>query len=120
MVWTQRRAKYGSKRTEYAGRTYDSMGEAGLAKELTLRLRAGEFTEVTPQVTFELRGPDGHLVCRHRVDFLVTYRDGSQRIFEYKGMANDVWRIKRELFISNYPGIPYEVVTARPGWRKRK
>lgn len=73
MTWTQRRGKFNAQRTEYAGRKYDSKHEASVAAELDLLLRAGEIKEIRPQYTFELR-VNGHIVARHRVDFLLTLR----------------------------------------------
>ncbi len=116
MIYWTRRAKYGSKRTTYGGRKYDSKAEAGLAKELDLELCAGLLKEIQPQKTFELRGLNGKLVARHRVDFLVTLPDGSQEVREFKGFATEIWRIKRELFLDNYPLIPYIVITAKNRW----
>ncbi len=115
--WT-RKAKYGSKRTTFEGRRYDSKGEAGLAFGLAMELKAGLIKEIQPQKTFELRGLNGKLVARHRVDFLVTLPDGSQEVREFKGFATEVWRIKRELFLDNYPLIPYIVITAKNRWMK--
>jgi hypothetical protein len=119
MPWLQRRSKYNARRTEYDGRKYDSKLEAGLAHELDMRRRIGEIREIKPQHTFELR-VNGHLVCRHRVDFLVTMPDGSLKVYEAKGWATEDWRIKRELFLATHPEIPYEVVTAKGTWRKRR
>ncbi len=113
--WT-RKAKYGSRRTIFEGRRYDSKGEAGLAYELAMELKAGLLKEIQPQKTFELRGLNGKLVARHRVDFLVTLPDGSQEVREFKGFATEIWRIKRELFLDNYPLIPYIVITAKNRW----
>lgn len=115
----QRKAKYRNTRTEYNGRKYDSKLEAGVARELDYLLRAGEIAEWKPQHTFELRVND-HIVCRHRVDFLVTLKDGSQKVVEAKGFATETWRIKRDLFCALHPDIPYEVVTTRSRWGHRR
>lgn len=119
MTWTERRGKYNARRTEYGGRKYDSMHEAAVAYELDMMLRAGEITEVRPQVTFDLN-VHGHHVTRHRVDFLVTLKNGSQKVVEAKGMPTPEWSIKRELFIALYPNIPYEVVTQKARWYAKK
>lgn len=120
MVWMQRRtSKYSAKRTVYGDRRYDSKLEATVAAELDLELRAGTVAKVEPQKTFELR-VEGRIVARHRVDFLVTMPDGSQKVVEAKGFATEVWRIKRELFIALFPWIDYEVRTARPRWPARR
>lgn len=102
--------KYGAKRTEYGGRTYDSKGEAGLAATIDLLCRAGVITKCEPQRTFVLYGKGGHKICSHRVDFLLTFSDGHQEVQEFKGWATKDWDIKRKLFEDNYPDIKYVVV----------
>ena len=106
-------SKYGAKRSEYNGRSYDSKFEAGLAAELDMRMKAGEFTKVEPQITFPLYGKNGTKVCSHRPDFLATMPDGSQQVYEAKGLAMGEWKIKAALFTDNYPDILYNVIHQR-------
>lgn len=114
MVWYQRRAnKYGAQRTIFNGLKYDSKGEAGHAQELDLRLKAGEISKVERQRTFPLYGKNGGRIASHRVDFLVTYPDGHQEVEEFKGFETEIWRLKRNLFVDNYPEIKYWVITSR-------
>ena len=118
MIWYQRKAnKYGAKKTIYNGRQYDSKGEAGLAQEIELLCKSGEVSKIDPQHTFGLYGKNGARICNHRVDFLLTFKDGYQEVWEYKGFATEIWRIKLKLFEDNYPDIPYWVITPRE--RKR-
>src|SRR4051812_22990839 len=113
MYYVRQANKYGAKKTEFNGRVYDSKGEAGLAQELLLLQRAGEIIKIEPQVTFNLYGKNGGRVCTHRVDFLVALPNQSKQVYEYKGLATAVWRIKLKLFEDNYPDITYNVITAR-------
>jgi hypothetical protein len=118
MAWYQRPAnKYGAKRTEFNGRAYDSKGEAGLAQEIDLLVKAGEVVQVEPQRTFALYGRNGGIICRHRVDFFLTFKDGHQEVWEYKGRELNEWKIKASLFVDNYSDIPYWVITSKD--RKR-
>lgn len=118
MVWYQRPAnKYGAKKTIYEGRKYDSKLEAAVAQEIDLLSRAGEVTRVEPQKTFGLYAKNGSKICNHRVDFALTFKDGHQEVWEAKGFATEIWRLKRKLFEDNYPDIPYWVIT--PKERKR-
>lgn len=121
-MWIQRQAnKYGAKRTDYNGRKYDSKGEAGLAAEIDLMVKAGEVIKVEPQKTFPLYGKNGKRICNHRVDFLLTFKDEHQEVYEFKGWATEIWRMKRTLFEDNYPEITYVVITAKnPNWYYRK
>jgi len=118
MTWYQRPlSKFGAQKTVFKNRVYDSKGEAGLAMELDLELRAGKLLKIEPQVTFDLFAKNGQKVCTHRPDFLVTLPDGTQEVREYKGFATEIWRLKLKLFEDNYPHIPYWVIT--PSGRKQ-
>jgi hypothetical protein len=121
-MWYQRQAnKYGSKKTVYNQRKYDSKLEAGVAQEIDILVRAGEVKKVEPQKTFPLYGKNGGRICNHRVDFLLEFKDGRQEVWEAKGFATEIWRLKRTLFEDNYPEIRYVVVTAKnPNWYVRK
>src|SRR4051794_5714330 len=117
MYFVRQANKYGAKKTEFNGRVYDSKGEAGLAQEIELLRRAGEVIKVEPQKTFNLYGKHGGRVCTHRPDFVLTFKDGHQEVWEYKGFSTDVFRIKLKLFEDNYPEITYNVITARERYR---
>ncbi len=108
--------KYGSQKTIFNNQKYDSKGEAGHAAELDLRLKAREVSKVERQITFPLYGKNGTRITTHRVDFLVTYPDGHKEVEEYKGFATQEWKIKRDLFVDNYPDILYNVITSKGNW----
>ena len=112
--------KYGNKTTVYNGLKYDSKGEAGYANELDLRLKAGEISKIERQRTFPLYGKNGGRITTHRVDFLITLLDGTQEVHEYKGFATDVWKMKRDLFVDNYPDILYVTITPKGNWFGKK
>jgi len=99
--------KYRAKKTQYNGRLYDSKGEAQLAQNIDLLVRVGEVKQVTPQAVFKLRGQNGSIVCKHIVDFLLEMADGTIEAWEYKGMETATWKLKRKLFVDNYPHIKY-------------
>lgn len=121
MTWYQRKAnKYGAKKTIFEGRKYDSKGEAGLAQEISLLEKSGQVVKVEPQKTFGLLGRNGGRICGHRVDFLLTFKDGTQEVWEYKGFATEIWRLKRMLFEDNYPEIKYVVITAKGNWFRNR
>ena len=115
-MWYQvNRNKYNAKRTEFNGRVYDSKHEAGVAADIDLLVKSGQVVKVEPQKTFNLYGKNGARICTHRPDFLLTFKDGHQEVWEAKGWASPVWAIKRKLFEDNYPDIIYMVITAK-GW----
>ena len=107
----RKRNKFNAKKTIFNGRKYDSKGEAGLAADIELLRKAGSLNKVEPQKTFELHGKNGSKIYTHRPDFLLTFKDGHQEVWEYKGFATENWRLKRNLFVDNYPNILYVVWT---------
>lgn len=105
-----RRNKYRAKKTVYNRNIYDSKGEAKLAFDIDCLIRAGKVATVSRQVRFGLRGLKGGQVCTHVVDFVVTLSDGTKEAWEYKGMPTPTWKLKRKLFLDNYPEIKYVVI----------
>lgn len=107
--------KYNAKKTIFNNRVYDSKAEADLAQYLFALQKKGEIDSIEPQVTFQLRGKGGTVIAKHIVDFLVSYKDGQdnkgghQEVFECKGQELPAWKLKRKLFIDNYPDIQYRV-----------
>lgn len=96
-MWYQRRGnKYGAKKKDYNGRLYMSKGEAGYARELELRRRAGEILDITPQFRISL-DVNGYHICNYIVDFRCVMADGSIELHEYKGFETDLWRMKWRL-----------------------
>jgi len=113
-MWYSRKAnKYGAQKTIFNGRKYDSKHEAGIAQEIALLQKAGEVVKVDPQRTYPLHGKNGGRICNHRPDFLLTFKDGHQEVWEAKGYATAEWRFKLKLFEDNYPDIIYYVITPR-------
>lgn len=125
-MYTQRYGnKYGAKKTEYQGRKYDSKYEAGIAQELDLRLKAGEFVEVTPQYKLEMwcyreNGLPAFKVS-HKVDFRAEKPDGSFLLVEAKGVETTDYKWRRKflenIWLPDHPEYEYEVVKQRGGWR---
>lgn len=95
----RRRNKYGAKRTEYKGLMYDSKLEANVARELD---RVGY--RYRRQVSIKFASG-----IRYVADFVVTSGD-LEVVLEVKGRETDVWRVKRRLFLHEYPDIPLVVV----------
>lgn len=119
--YIQRKAnKYGASKTIYNGRKYDSKGEAGLAAEIDILARAGVVIKIEPQKRFNLYGKNGSKITTHLVDFLLTFNDEHQEAWEYKGFPTPVWKMKRDLFVDNYPDIQYVVITSKGDWYKSK
>ena len=88
-----RRKKYGNRRTEYGGRTFDSAHEAEIYRGLELRVRAGEILGVICQQPFLLPGG-----VKYVADFIILKRDGTFEVIDAKSAAtraDKVYRLKR-------------------------
>jgi len=100
-ITTYKYNKFGAKKTEYNGRKYDSKLEARVAQELDLRMKSGEFIEVTPQFRIKLYVylPDNKKadLFTYVCDFRCTRPDGSYLLVEAKGMETSLFRVKKRI-----------------------
>jgi len=78
---------------------YDSKMEARAGAELEVLKRGGVIKDFKRQHSVDLV-VNGTKVCAWRVDFLVTRADGSEFLYEIKGLILDSYRIKRNLWIA--------------------
>ena len=108
MTWKRKTPlnKFGARKVTYKGRMYDSQLECGYAIVLADHLKAKRLIEVVPQFKVILM-VEGHIICTHIPDFLVTLPDGRKKFVEAKGLPTDIWRIKRKLTEALFPHIPY-------------
>jgi hypothetical protein len=101
--------KFGNRRTEYAGRVYDSKLEAQYAADLDLMKRAGDLRGVIPQVSLPVPGTRARLV----VDFLLVLQDGRVKFQDVKAAGGATitraWQLKRQIVESAF-GITIEVI----------
>ena len=95
MAWTEKKHynKYKNVRSEFNGRSYHSLGEAGYAQELEFRKLAGDIQDWIPQYKIDLK-VNGHHITNYYMDFKVINKYGGVEFHEYKGMETDVWRMK--------------------------
>jgi hypothetical protein len=117
MVYYQ---KYSYYHTKKQGKN-DSKFEAGLAKSLELRKKAGEIKDFQEQVKIPLI-VNNLIVCDYKIDFVVTHNDGTLEYIEAKGYATDVWKLKWKLFEALYSGKPSVKLTVEyqgKNWRPR-
>lgn len=101
-------SKYGAKRTEVDGITFDSKKESERYRELKILERANEIYDLEIQPRFELQ--EGYEINGRRVrkieyvaDF--SYRDAKTRelvVEDAKGHRTDVYKIKKKLFEHKY------------------
>lgn len=113
------KSKYGAKKTQVNGITFDSLAEAKRYRELMLLQRSGIVTDVQLQPSYTLIPGFKHKATGKRVqaitykaDFLVTYADGHQEIEDVKGMLTPVYKLKKKLFMNAYPELTIKEVSA--------
>jgi hypothetical protein len=107
--------KYGNRKTVVDGITFDSQWESEVYMILKDMKRCGEIADFERQVPYVLQ--DGYEAGRrkilpiiHKVDFKVVLNNGGVELIEAKGFETETYKIKRKMFESRYPNIPYRVV----------
>ena len=96
-----RRQKYANQRVEIDGQAFDSKAEARYWGHLQIRLKAGEISNLRRQVPFELApavviGGRKRPPLRYVADF-VWEEGGKTVVADVKGVAVDVYKVKRHL-----------------------
>ena len=113
MVYFQRyQSKYSNIRREYDGITYHSGKEAAYARELDLRIKAGEIWRWERQKKISLDIGEYH-ICNYFIDFVVHHKDGTVEYVEVKGFETEVWRLKWKLFEALYSGKGYVLTVVK-------
>lgn len=128
MSYTTRTQKFGNAKTVYNGEKYDSKFEAGVARTLDLRKRAGEIKDWERQYKIECmpytKAGDPVPECKvtHKVDFRVHELDGSFTLLEAKGFETADYKMRRKwlmkFWLPAHPDHEYQVVyQGRKGYR---
>ena len=109
----RRVAKFGlwkkHKRASGSREGFDSPLEYNVGAELAQRKEAGEITEIRRQVDFPMV-VNGIKICTYRADYYVTFADGTEGVYEPKGIPFQMGEIKLLLFEALYPHIKLTVV----------
>lgn len=90
------RSKFGNKKTEHAGRSFDSKMEASGFDMIMMRERGGELTFKRQQVRIDILNFMGI-----RIYYIADFEcEDSSGLFyiEIKGMETDIWKIKKKLY----------------------
>jgi hypothetical protein len=102
--------KYGAKKTEYGGATYDSRAEAAHARRLDLLQRAGDVLWWLRQVPVMIGQPG---VDRpYRVDFVVQYRDLRVVAEEIKGVETPQFKRQKKQWAKRGP-FPLHIIRGK-------
>ena len=101
----EKKNKYGAKKVEIDGKTFDSKKEASRYLELRMLERAGIITGLETQVSYLLIEKNGkERECRYKCDFRY-YRDGVQIIEDVKSNVTrklSTYIMKRKLMLEKY------------------
>lgn len=101
--------KYGARKVEVDGITFDSQAEADHYWDLKQLERAGEITELELQPVFPLL-VNGIKVGLYRADFRFRDEDGLH-VQDVKGVRTPVYKLKKKMVLAQY-GIEIEEVEA--------
>lgn len=117
----RKRSKYGvdqtvagkNKRT-YNGEIFDSLTELNYLKEVLIPLmEEGTIVSYKRQVPFILQKEcidfEGNKVrpIQYIADYVCQYKDGHTEVIDVKGNPDQVSRVKRKLFLHQYPDTIY-------------
>lgn len=97
--------KYGSKKTNYNGRIFDSKREAEFAKHLQYlkhaRNLADRVVDIQYQVSYTIKIKNTH-ICKYIADFVVIYGDGQREVIDVKGFKTAIYKLKKRLVEAQY------------------
>lgn len=104
---TRYRTKYGNRKTEFDGITFDSMKEANRYAELRLLEKAGEISDLELQSPFLLQPGFAHKGKKYQsikyvADFVYLDKDGTRVVEDVKSPAtrkDKVYQIKKKMML---------------------
>jgi hypothetical protein len=105
-VW-KKPPKYGNRKTERDGVTYDSKGEADRAAVLEVLEMAGRISGLTKQFRIPLLVGDKK-VCTYVADFKYE-QDGKVVIEDFKGFETDTFKLKWKLLQALHPEWEFKI-----------
>lgn len=108
-------SKYGNKRVEYDGHTFDSIAEMEYYKVLKLQEAASEISDLELQPRFELRPAFRDATGRrHAPMFYVAdfgFKERGRLVaVDIKGARTAVYLLKRDLFLFHFPHIEFREI----------
>lgn len=114
-MWRNYNSKYNARKKSVDGITFDSQREAMRYSELKMLKMAGEIKDLQLQPEFMLQESfidnkgAKHRPIIYKADFM--YMEGSQVVVEdVKGMETAVFKLKKKMFLKQYPGIDFRII----------
>lgn len=114
----QAKSKYGAKKCEIDGYTFDSIMEGRFYVHLKQEKQKGNIIdyELQPkyvlQESFKKNGKTIRAIA-YISDFLVTYKDGSQIVYDVKGRETADFKLKKKMFDYKYRDLTLKCVQYR-------
>lgn len=104
------RSKYGNKRTNTRGETFDSKEEGKYYRKLLEMQKRGIVKEIELQPVFVLqpsfkKNGVTHRAIKYVADYRVTYTDGHVEIVDVKGAETAMFKMKHKMFEYKYPDL---------------
>ncbi len=96
-----RRSKFGNIKIEIDGIKFDSKKEANYYSKLVLLQKSGEVTSFELQPKFDMI-VNGVKCGFYKADFRVTWKSGSVKIIDVKGMKTPVYNLKKRIIEAMY------------------
>jgi hypothetical protein len=88
----------------YQGITFASKREMGEYIKLQALERSGIISELRRQVAFPIM-VNGTVVCKYIADFTCLDRAGRLQVYDAKGYATEMFKLKRKLFHAVYEDL---------------
>jgi Protein of unknown function (DUF1064) len=113
MAWA-RRHKYNAKKTVVDGITFASKAEAAAYEQLKISQEQGLISDLRLQPRFLLQEPfkDSEGVTHRAIHYVADFsfkRGGRAVVVDVKGMETDTWKLKKKIFMHQYPHLFLEV-----------
>lgn len=112
-----KRGKFGNIKTSdpEGGKAYDSRLEAKHGAEYQAMLERGEIRKLERQKVFTL-----HAGIKYIADFLITHLDGSLEAVDSKGMETAIFKLKKKLFLVDFPAVKLTIRKAAKAGKRTK
>ena len=108
--------KYNAKRTEINGIWFDSKRESERYLELMALHQSGEITLLETHPIFELQPPfkdrtgKAQRSITYEADFEYMDNNYNHIVEDVKGFETDVFKIKKKMFLYQYPFVDFRIV----------
>lgn len=103
----------GKEKRTYKGITYDSLTEMKFYRDyVEPKIQSGEIISCEQQIKYELQPSFKHegktiLAVNYIADFVLSFSNGNEIIYDVKGSPDNIALLKRKLFWYKYPELDY-------------